>query len=174
MPAGPRDDVSSGPTRSDVCSASASFICSGMLTCSRRGSRAPIPPTEFTASCQGRCRTQRSLSNAGALTSRHRAQQIHSFICFFCSFMRSFNRSFFFFLFHLLGHSFISFVHETPALMSQFTTLCPVSLPSYWWFGDRSKQIWFLKAWGDSKRTFHIRSGAFTGTHTILSIHSCC
>lgn len=31
-------------------------------------------------------------------------------------------------------------------LMSQLTTLCPVSLPSYIWLGDKSRQIWFLNA----------------------------
>ncbi len=40
----------------------------------------------------------------------------------------------------------MNLMNGSSTLMSQLTTLCPVSLPSYWWLGDRSRHIWLLKA----------------------------
>lgn len=48
------------------------------------------------------------------------------------------------------GHGVDESPCAQPTLMSQLTTLCPVSLPSKPWLGERSRQMLFLQAW---KRT---------------------
>lgn len=45
------------------------------------------------------------------------------------------------------GHGVDRSPRAQPTLMSQLTTLCPVSLPSNPWLGERSKQMLFLQAW---------------------------
>lgn len=116
--AGPLEEVSSGPSKSEISwlplqTGSASH------TCSSRGSNTPKPPTTFTTSCrEGHTHESCGRGDNKGCSSKdlHSFQERHK----------------------------IKTKHQT--LMSQFTTLCPVSLPSYWWLGDKSWHIWLLKA----------------------------
>lgn len=138
-------EVSSGPTRSCVSAgpASASWGCAA--TRSSRGSRAPMPPTQFTTSC-GQGASVRAAPRHACPLHPSRPSSLESWVSSRPPRAQS----------HSPAHP----AHKCPCsrflhtlstwaqtFTSQVSTLWPVRRPSSPWPGDRSRHMLFLQAW---------------------------
>ena len=132
-------EVSSGPTRSCVSAgpASASWGCAA--TRSSRGSRAPMPPTQFTTSC-GQGSSVRAAPHHLRPPPHCRPSNLESWVSLRPPRARSHSSP----PCTLPVLTLSTWAHT---FTSQVSTLWPVRRPSSPWPGDRSKQMLFLQAW---------------------------